>query len=88
MQVLPGDENVCVLGTAGLRDKFRMKRLFYAGLHIHESLTKMYRSTEITMEYDGRLPLQMDGEAVWLDGTDFPLTMKVRERAVSIIDPS
>ncbi len=87
MWVLPGNENVCVLGTAGLRDKFRMKRLFYAGLHVNEPLTTMYQAREVTIEYDRPVPLQTDGEAVWLNRNDFPLTMKVREGAVSVIDP-
>ncbi|MFA7565768.1 MAG: diacylglycerol kinase family protein [Alkalispirochaeta sp.] len=87
MRVLPGEENICVLGKANLFDKFRMKRLFYAGRHVEEPLTTMYRSEEIVLEYDGRLPLQMDGEALWLEKKDFPLRMRMLPKTVSIIDP-
>lgn len=87
MRVLPGEENVCVLGTASLRDKFRMKRLFYAGRHVDEDITTMHSAKGIEIEYDGPMPLQMDGEAMWLQREDFPLRMEIRTDAVSIIDP-
>ncbi len=87
MRVLPGKENVCVLGTANLLDKFRMKSLFYAGRHVEEEITTMYSAEEMVIEYDGTLPLQMDGEAMWLRREDFPLRMKIQTNAVNIVDP-
>ena len=87
MHVLPGDENVCVLGWAGLRDKLRIKRLFYAGAHVSEPITTMYRSDEIVVSYDRALPLQTDGEAIWLTREDFPLRFRIQDRAVQVISP-
>lgn len=88
MNVLPGEENLCILGYAGLLDKLRMKRLFYQGKHVDEAITSMHRAREIVLSYEKSLPLQMDGEAIELAGDDFPVTLRVRERAVRIIDPS
>jgi len=87
MRVLPGEENVCVLGTAGLRDKLRMKRLFYEGRHVDEPLTRMYRAEELTITYDRALPLQLDGEAEWVRPEAFPLRFRVVPDSVSVIDP-
>lgn len=87
MNVLPGEENLCVMGNAGLRDKLRMKRLFFRGEHIDDPISTMYRAQELRIEYDGRLPLQMDGETIWLEPSSFPIRMRVRERAVRTVDP-
>ncbi|MDA3949881.1 MAG: diacylglycerol kinase family protein [Spirochaeta sp.] len=87
MHVLPGEENVCVLGWAGLRDKLRIKRLFYAGAHVAEPITTMYQSGDIIISYDRPVPVQMDGEAMWLNSDDFPLRFRLRHRAVQVLTP-
>ncbi|MFP4153624.1 MAG: diacylglycerol/lipid kinase family protein [Alkalispirochaeta sp.] len=87
MRVLPGEENVCVLGTANLRDKLRMKRLFYEGRHVDEPLTRMYRAEELTIRYDRSLPLQLDGEAEWVRPEEFPLRFRILHDAVEVIKP-
>lgn len=87
MQVLPGDDNVCVMGSAGLRDKLRMKRLFFQGEHVHEAITSMYRAQEVVVDYSGDLPIQVDGEASWIHADEFPLRIRLRERGVRVIDP-
>lgn len=87
MRVLPGSENVCVIERAGLLEKLRMKRLFYAGRHTEEPITAMYSLRELTGEYSGALPLQYDGEAHFLRAHDFPLTMEVISSAVRVLAP-
>lgn len=88
MRVLPGEENLCVIGSAGLRDKLRMKRLFYQGEHVHEAITSMYRAQEVVIDYAGTLPLQVDGEAAWISEDAFPIRIRLRDRAVRIIEPT
>jgi diacylglycerol kinase family enzyme len=86
MAVLPGEENLCVIAQTGLLDKLRMKGLFYRGAHIHQPITEMYRATAVTFNYNGRMPLQFDGEARWLDTEDFPVRMSIEAGAVSVLE--
>ena len=86
MLVLPGTDNVCEIGPVTLAKRVRLKRLFLAGQHVTEPEVTMHRATELTMEYDRSLPIQMDGEAVWLAENQFPLRMKVLPRSVQVID--
>lgn len=88
MRVLPGDENVCIITTGSLRDKLRMKRLFYRGEHVTEPQTRMVRANRVRITYSGRLSIQMDGEALPVSADDFPLTMAVRERAARVVAPA
>jgi diacylglycerol kinase family enzyme len=85
MAVLPGDENLCVIARTGLFDKMRMKGLFYRGAHVDQPITSMHRATGITLSYDGRMPLQFDGETRWLEGGDFPLRMEIEADAVPVL---
>lgn len=88
MRVLPGAENVCIIGSAGLREKLRLKALFYAGAHVDEPLTRMATAQRVVIDYRGRLPLQMDGEATWVEADEWPVTIEVVERAVTVFGPA
>lgn len=85
MKVLPDDRNVCIVTQIGVRDKIRMKRLFYEGLHVDEPITTMAELAELTVEYGGRLPMQLDGEATWLEPAEFPVRLKVIPRGVRVL---
>lgn len=86
MRVLPAGENVCIIGTAGLREKIRMKRLFFSGDHTDQPATTMATLRSLTVDYDGRLPFQVDGEAVWLEPDEFPVQFSRIERSLTVID--
>ncbi|MFW5693701.1 MAG: diacylglycerol/lipid kinase family protein [Alkalispirochaeta sp.] len=85
MHVLPGDDNVCIIEQAGLRDKMRMKRLFYEGSHVSQPITATYDLARLELFYTGTLPLQYDGEARYLTAEDFPLTLEVIDSAVRVL---
>ncbi len=85
MHVLPGADNVCIIERAGLWEKIRMKRLFYAGSHVTEAITATHTLHRLEARYDGPLPLQYDGEACYLSAEDFPVTMEVVNRAVRVL---
>jgi len=87
MRVLPGDENLCVIRQVGLWDKIRMKRLFYDGRHVDESITAMFGCRTLDVGYDGRMPLQYDGEPLWLEQGDFPVRLEVVDRAARVLEP-
>lgn len=87
IKILPTEENLCAFDRVSLRGKLRMKRLLMAGNHVHEAVTTMRKTREIRLLYRGRLPLQVDGEAEWLEEEDFPLIMRARERSRLVLQP-
>lgn len=88
IRILPGDENLCILGSASLRNKLRLKKLLFAGDHVFDPIATMRRTESVTIDYDGRLPMQVDGEATWLESEDFPLTMRIHPRALLVVEPT
>lgn len=84
-RVLPGEENLCAIEPIGLIGKVRLKRLFYEGGHVHEPQVTMRTARRVTIEYDRRVPLQIDGETIWLDDECFPLVMEVAEATVPVL---
>lgn len=87
MHVLPGDENVCIMSHGGLRTKLRLKRLFMAGLHVNEPQATVWTTPSMTVEYDGSLPLQVDGEARRVGSEEFPVRFEHVRDAVRVLVP-
>lgn len=85
IRILPGDDNLCIFRRVSLRQKLRMKRLIFRGEHVNHPITTMRQTREITLHYNQRLPVQVDGEADWLEPDDFPLIMRTRERARRVL---
>lgn len=85
IRILPGEENLCVFESVSLLEKIRMKKLLMKGAHVHQPITTMRSAREILIEYDRKLPVQVDGEAEWLAAEDFPLTMRVRDNARMVL---
>ena len=84
-RVLPGYENLCAVERLGLIGKIRMKPLFYRGEHVHEPNVFMRSARRITVDYDRSIPLQIDGETVWLSAENFPLAMQVQSPEVPVL---
>lgn len=83
--VLPTYENLCAIEPLGLMGKLRLKALFYRGAHIHEPNVHMRAVRRITVHYERSIPLQIDGETVWLEPDNFPLEMKVLPPRVPVL---
>lgn len=83
--VLPGDQNLCVMSEVGLMRKIRLKKMFYAGTHIHQPETRMLNVKRITITYDGRVPVQVDGEACWLEPENFPLEIEILDPRLHVL---
>jgi len=75
--VLPAYENLCAIEPLGVLGKIRLKGLFYRGEHVHEPNVTMRSVRKIVIHYGQAIPLQMDGETVWLGRENFPLEMQV-----------
>ncbi len=85
MPVLPGDENVCIIDHMSIPKKVASKKLFYEGRHGELAETSFHTATRVDIECAGGLPLQLDGELVWLEPGDFPVSMRVIEPAIKVL---
>ena len=83
--VLPGEENLCAIETVRLLGKLRLKSLFYRGAHVHEPNVTMRSANRVMIRYDRRVPMQIDGESLWLQPENFPLEMTVHEPHIPVL---
>jgi diacylglycerol kinase family enzyme len=83
--VLPGDENVCVIDEMGLFEKIQSKKLLYKGLHGQMAKTRFFSASQVDVDYDGAIPMQLDGELLWLQPEDFPLTIQVLSPRIKVL---
>ena len=56
MPVLPGAENVCVVGSMSVLEKIRNKKLFYQGRHGELSEVRFFSADRVDVEYEGQHP--------------------------------
>ncbi|HVO39062.1 MAG TPA: diacylglycerol kinase family protein [Spirochaetia bacterium] len=86
MSVLPGAENVCVVGSMSVWKKIRSKKKFYAGRHGELSEVRFFDAERVDVAYAGhRIPMQLDGELTWLSSADFPVTLRVLPSKISVL---
>jgi diacylglycerol kinase family enzyme len=83
--VLPGNENVCVVARMSVLAKIRNKKLFYVGRHGELPEARFFRAGRVDIDYKGTIPMQLDGELFWLEGKDFPLSLRVLEPTIKIL---
>lgn len=82
---LPGDENVCVVAHMHVMARIRNKKLFYEGRHGELPETSFHHASRVDIDYRGAIPMQLDGELIWLQPTDFPLSLQVLEPKIKIL---
>jgi diacylglycerol kinase family enzyme len=85
MPVLPGDENVCLVDAMSIWRKITQKKLFYVGRHGELPEVRFFTGDRVDIEYHGRMPLQLDGELVWLSAADFPVSLQVLPPRIKIL---
>jgi diacylglycerol kinase family enzyme len=85
MPVLPGDENVCIVDGMSIMRKIAQKKLFYLGTHGELPEVSFHRADRVDIDYRNRIPLQLDGEIVWLEPKDFPLSLRVVRAKIKIL---
>lgn len=84
--ILPGDENICGIERTSLKNKLKIKKLFYEGNHGRREEVHFWKSDYLIIDYPVKIPMQMDGEAVWLGPENFPLTIEVIPPCLSILE--
>jgi diacylglycerol kinase family enzyme len=85
MPVLPGDENVCIVDGMSIMRKIAQKKLFYLGKHGELPEVSFHRADRVDIDYRGRIPLNLDGEIVWLEPNDFPLSLRVTRAKIKVL---
>ena len=83
--VLPGDENLCLVSSVSVIRKIQLKKLFYSGTHVDQRETTMRAARHIVVQYDGRIPVQVDGESRWLHPENFPVSIEILEPRVHVL---
>lgn len=73
MRILPDEHNVCLVHRLTTLQIMMLKKLMYRGEHVELPMVESFVSNSLVIRYDGRLPLQADGEAVTLEAGEFPL---------------
>ncbi len=89
--VLPDEHNVCAirLDNMTLSRRLDLKKRLYVGDHVHHENTEMLGVRKVTLEYTRRIPLQLDGEGIWLGPENFPLSFELTEPILSmLVDPA
>lgn len=76
--ILPNANNVCMVKSMGMLRKIAIKNTFYTGAHTELPEAVLFKADEIEVRYGGRIPLQYDGEVLWLEMQDFPLAIRRR----------
>lgn len=84
-RVLPDDDNFCLAGKKNLFTKLKYRRPFYEGTHRRLADIVLARGDTLTVESAVRLPLQMDGEVLWLEPRAFPVTMTIRDHGLNVL---
>jgi diacylglycerol kinase family enzyme len=85
LPVLPGEDNICVVGRMGVLAKIRNKKLFFLGRHGELSEVTFYRAPRVEVHYEGSIPMQLDGEMVLLTEQDFPVRLEVLSPRIQVL---
>ena len=84
-KVLPDDDNFCLAGKKNLFTKLAYRKPFYTGTHRGLSGITLATGDGLRVESSVRIPLQMDGEVLWLDPSHSPLVMTVKDRGLKVL---
>lgn len=87
-KVLPDEANFCLAGRKNLFTKLAYRKPFYEGTHRGLDGITLTSGDCLTIESPVRLPLQMDGEVLWLEPSDFPVVIQVLDRGLQALRPS
>ena len=86
-KILPDDDNFCLGGKKKLFQKLGLRKPYYEGTHRGLDGIVLAAGDELRITSPVRLPLQMDGEDLWLEPPQFPVTMTITDlglRALSL----
>ena len=77
MPILPDHRNLCAIPRLSIMRKLAMKQKVFRGQHLGESEVLSDRVDRLELDYARTLPMQIDGEVVWLHPEHFPLQVEL-----------
>ena len=84
-RILPTDNNLCAIRTVSLPKKIAMKKHVYEGTHVGLPGTLSAQVKSMVVNYRRRVPLQLDGEGVWLSPENFPVRFERVDNAIPVL---
>ncbi len=85
IRILPDEENVCLVRNTGLFRKLAIKGRFYRGEHRGLPEVTLLGASGMRIDFEGRLPVQLDGEALWLEPEHSPLELRVLPPMLNVL---
>lgn len=85
--VLPGEDNICAITTVPFFKKFKLKNAFYVGNHVDFKETIMKKARKLKLSYGFSIPMQFDGEVIWLKPDDFPVELEIVPTGIRVLTP-
>ncbi len=86
-KILPDDDNFCLAAVKSPFTKLSYRKPVYEGTHRSLKGIQFASGDRLAVTSPVRIPLQMDGEVLWLDPQNFPLTMSVTDRGLRVLRP-
>ncbi len=86
-KILPDDDNFCLAAVRSPFTKLSYRKPVYQGTHRNLEGFQFSCGDSLEVRSPVRIPLQMDGEVLWLDPENFPLTMKITHHGLSVLKP-
>jgi diacylglycerol kinase family enzyme len=86
-KILPDTDNFCLAAVKSPFTKLSYRKPVYEGTHRSLKGIQFASGDSLTVTSPVRIPLQMDGEVLWLDPEHFPLTMSASDRGLRVLKP-
>jgi diacylglycerol kinase family enzyme len=86
-KILPDDDNFCLAAVKSPFTKLSYRKPVYQGTHRTLKGIQFASGDSLKVTSPVRIPLQMDGEVLWLDPENFPLTMSIGDRGLRVLKP-
>ncbi len=86
-KILPGPENHLVTGMLRLPGRIMLKGLFMKGRHWPGGRrVSFFRTEKMVLDYPAPLLMELDGEVVYLQKNDFPITLTIVEGEIHVLN--
>lgn len=84
-RVLPDDRNLCLSAPMGLGRKLACRKPFFEGTHLGLPEVASAFFQDLSVDYPGRLPCQLDGEVFWIEAEQFPVRFVVKPSGIFVL---
>ena len=86
-RILPDEDNFCLAAVKNPFTKLSYRKPVYVGTHRSLRGIQFAKGDCLTVESPVRIPLQMDGEVLWMDPENFPLSLSISDLGLRVLKP-